>query len=303
MPSSSKPLDADIGPQNGDATTWKITLCYDGSQFFGWQVQPGRATVQQALKSAIFRVTGETVLPQGSGRTDAGVHALAQVASCALRAPIPPQNLKRALNHALPPSIRVLAAERAAPHFHARHSSVGKSYEYRIWRAKLCPPWNAPYVTAWDFPVNLELLHRAAAQVLGMHDFRSFESHEAHAAAQADPNSVFSRDFQAQAVPDAIVGAEDVPGVSGLTVKTLTASSWSLPEAEMLVYRVEGSGFLHHMVRNLVGTFLAIGRGQIDPDAMPAILAARQRSAAGPTAPSNGLWLHSVEYPAGHLQR
>ncbi len=256
---------------------WKLTLCYDGSPFAGWQVQPGRPTLQGSLAEAIRRVTGERVLPQGSGRTDAGVHALAQVASVALRSPVPPGNLVRALNHALPPSIRVLRAEHAPPGFHARHSAVAKTYEYRVFRAALCPPWLAPYVHAYTFPLALAPMQAAARLVLGTHDFRSFQAHEPEASARADLG---------------------VHGTERSSVRTLFHSGWSEPEPALLVYRVAGSGFLHHMVRNLVGTFLAVGRGHIAPEALPAILARKQRAAAGPTAPASGLWLHSVEYPA-----
>src|ERR1700678_1172106 len=111
---------------------WKLILAYDGSPFHGWQVQPGLPTVQGTLATAIRHISGETVLPQGSGRTDTGVHALGQVASFALAAPIPPANFLRALNRILPSAIRVLSAEHTAPAFHARHSALRKTYEYRI---------------------------------------------------------------------------------------------------------------------------------------------------------------------------
>lgn len=255
------------------AVNWKLTLCYDGGPFAGWQVQPDRATVQGALAEAIARVTGEQTLPQGSGRTDAGVHALGQVASVALGSPVPPGNLLRALNHALPPAIRVLRAEHVPPDFHARHSALAKTYEYRVFRAALCPPWLAPYVHACTFSLELEPMQAAAQAVLGTHDFRSFQAHEP--------------DRSARKIGDL-----------RSSVRTLFESVWSAPEPDLLVYRVTGSGFLHHMVRNLVGTFLAVGRGQIGPGSLPAILARRERSAAGPTAPACGLWLHSVLYPA-----
>src|SRR5450432_3457948 len=122
---------------------WKLVLSYDGGDFHGWQVQPAQPTIQGELSNAIQRVTGERVLPQGSGRTDAGVHALAQVASFELTAPIPPANLQRALNRTLTESVRVLSAETVPAGFHARHSAVGKAYEYRIWRGEICPPWMA----------------------------------------------------------------------------------------------------------------------------------------------------------------
>lgn len=257
-----------------DAVVWKLTLCYDGSPFAGWQVQPGHRTVQGELAKAIARVTGEQTLPQGSGRTDTGVHALAQVASVSLRSPVPPDNLRRALNNVLPPAIRILAAEQEHPNFHARHSAGRKNYEYRIWRAPLCLPWLAPYVCVYTFPLQIEPMRQAAHAVLGTHDFRSFQAPE----------------------PDVTTRAERFP--KRTSVRTLFHSEWESPEPNLLVYRVGGSGFLHHMVRNLVGTFLAVGRGQIAPDAIPSILAARERSAAGATAPASGLWLHSVAYPA-----
>ncbi|MEO8735105.1 MAG: tRNA pseudouridine synthase A, partial [Edaphobacter sp.] len=156
-------------------TLWKSILAYDGTPFHGWQVQPGLPTVQGTLAQAIHRITGETVLPQGSGRTDAGVHALAQVASFSLDSPIPPANFHRALNHALPPSIRVLSIEHASDRFHARHSAARKTYEYRIHpTGSICSPMLAPFV--WDYPLPLDLaaLQQAASHILGTHDFASF---------------------------------------------------------------------------------------------------------------------------------
>src|SRR5690242_18812146 len=128
------------------ARNFKLTLAYDGADFCGWQVQPDRRTIQGELAEAIRRVTGEQVLPQGSGRTDAGVHALAQVASFALDSPIPAPNLQVALNHTLPATIRVLAVEEVPPDFHARHSAKAKTYEYRIYRRDICPPFVARHV-------------------------------------------------------------------------------------------------------------------------------------------------------------
>jgi len=268
-------------PDGTPGSMWKLTLCYDGGPFAGWQVQPGQRTVQGELARAIVRVTGERVLPQGSGRTDAGVHAMAQVASVQLRAPIKPQNLVRALNNVLPSSIRILGAEHAPPSFHARHSAIRKTYEYRVWRDPLCPPWRAPYVCSYTFPLALALMQQAAQTVLGRHDFLSFQAQDQDKTAKTAKTA--ERDRTAA-------------GESS-TVKTLFSSTWEThPERGLLVYRVCGSGFLHHMVRNLVGTFLDVGRGRITPEMLPGILEARERAAAGPTAPASGLWLHSVEY-------
>jgi tRNA pseudouridine(38-40) synthase len=161
---------------------WKTILTYDGTPYNGWQIQPSLPTVQGTLAQAIHRVTGETVLPQGSGRTDTGVHALAQVATFSLTVPIPAANLHRALNRALPPSIRVLSVSTVPEDFHARHSARRKTYEYRIFPCgshshsedRICSPMLAPYVWACRFPLELASLHQAAAHILGTHDFTSF---------------------------------------------------------------------------------------------------------------------------------
>lgn len=256
---------------------WKLTLAYDGTDFHGWQVQPGLITIQSELASAIQRITGEWVLPQGSGRTDAGVHARAQVASFEMAAPIPPENLQRALNRTLPSAIRILSAGHAAPGFHARHSVRAKTYEYRIFRGETCPPWTARYVYALHWPLDLEKMRQAAALVVGEHDFTSF--------AASDPDLAHRQPPGAPASGDSPLG----------NVRTIFSSCWT-EEAGLLIYKVRGNGFLHHMVRNLVGTFLDAGRGRIAPDNITAILALRSRSAAGATAPARGLFLDSVEY-------
>jgi tRNA pseudouridine38-40 synthase len=264
-----------------------LTLAYDGSPFSGWQVQPGLATVQGALADSIERVTGECVLPQGSGRTDAGVHALGQVASFPLRARIPAANLQRALNHALPPSVRVLAACEEAADFHARHSARSKLYEYRIWRGEICMPFVAPYVYACPWPLDTEAMQAAAALVMGEHDFASFAARE--------PDLATRRGLAADQGETGLGGTGLGEARSGC-VRRILASAWDEPVPELLRYRVRGTGFLHHMVRNLVGTFLAVGRGQFEAGEIPRILAARDRSAAGPTAPARGLYLVSVDY-------
>jgi tRNA pseudouridine38-40 synthase len=199
-----------------DVRMWKLVLAYDGTDFHGWQVQPGHLTVQGLLRDALARITGEDVLPQGSGRTDAGVHALGQVASFALAAPIPEANLVRALNRILPPAIRALGATRVADDFHARHSALAKTYEYRIFRGKVCPPWQARYVYALNTRLDVDAMQRCARTILGEHDFTSF------AASDSDART---------------------------NVRCLYASEW-MEEPDLLLYRVCGNGFLHHMVRN-----------------------------------------------------
>ncbi|MGA8939318.1 MAG: tRNA pseudouridine(38-40) synthase TruA [Acidobacteriaceae bacterium] len=263
-------------------TFWKITLSYDGTAFHGWQVQPGLATVQGTLSAVLEKLTGEHVLPQGSGRTDAGVHALGQVASFALEAPLPEENLFGALNRSLPQSVRVLRVEEVGEGFHARHSAMRKSYEYRIFERRMnaadeervCSPFVAPYVWSCRWAVDVERMKKAAEMVCGAHDFTSFGASD----------------------PDLTQRQEN--GVGPNPVKTMYAST-VVREEGLLRYRVTGSGFLHHMVRNLVGTLVEVGRGSIEVEEMQRILAARDRTAAGPTAPAQGLFLMQVEYGVG----
>jgi tRNA pseudouridine38-40 synthase len=250
----------------------KVILSYDGSEFAGWQVQPGRSTVQGAFASAIGRLNGEKVLPQGSGRTDAGVHALAQVATFSTAAAIPVENWVGALNDLLPASIRVLEVSVVAPEFHARKSARAKTYRYRILRSAICPPFLARYVWHYPYPLDEAAMVAAAGVVLGEHDFTSF--------AAVDPERVER------------LAASD----QGTTnIRTIFASAWTR-EGEELIYTVRGSGFLHHMVRNLVGTFLLVGKGSVSLADLRRIVETRERSVAGPTAPACGLYLVGVEY-------
>jgi len=246
----------------------KLVLAYDGTDFSGWQIQPGAETIQAMLALVIGRLTGETVLPQGSGRTDAGVHALAQVASFTTASPIPAENLVRALNGMLPPSIRVLSAAEMPPEFHARKSALAKTYHYRIFRADICPPFLARYVWHYPYPLNESALCEAAGTVVGEHDFTSF--------AAVDPE-------------------RNAMNTARNNVRTILSSAWRR-EGDELIYTVRGRGFLHHMVRNLVGTFLLVGKGVLSADDMVRILHARDRSSAGATTPASGLFLASVEY-------
>jgi tRNA pseudouridine38-40 synthase len=291
-------------------TNWKLTLAYDGSGFHGWQIQAaqsGLATIQGTLSEAIARLTGERCLPQGSGRTDAGVHALAQVVTFRLSASVPAANLQRALNRILPPSIRVLSVESAPPRFHARHSARSKTYEYRIFERRvphssgqpaeerICSPFLAPY--AWDchWPLSLEPMQEAASLLLGTHDFTSM--------AAVDPERSL-RDDQRD--------GSDGRATKINPVKTITRAEWSRPPAPnplalgpwplapppdgLFIFRITGNGFLHHMVRNIVGTLVEVGRGSLKVQDVPRILEARDRMAAGPTAPAHGLYLVDVAY-------
>ena len=266
----------------------RLTLSYDGSEFAGWQVQPGRMTIQGTLASAIGRLSGENVLPQGSGRTDAGVHALAQVASFATASPIPAENWMRALNDILPASIRVLEVTEVGPEFHARKSARAKTYRYRIYRGAVCPPFLARYVWHYPYPLEESAMVEAVGVVVGEHDFTSF--------AAVDPERM-ERMAGEESAHAAGVPTTEVPttAVHTTNIRTIFASSWTR-DGDELIYTVRGSGFLHHMVRNLVGTFLLVGKGTISREDLRRILIARERTAAGPTAPASGLYLVEVEY-------
>jgi tRNA pseudouridine38-40 synthase len=250
------------------ARNFKLTMSYDGHDFAGWQVQPDRPTIQGALVSAIEHLTGEKTLPQGSGRTDAGVHALAQVATVAIESPIPAANLRKALNSVLPASIRVLDVEEVTAEFHARRSARAKTYRYRIYRDEICPPFLVRYVWHYPYPLDEQRMIAAAGEVVGEHDFSSF--------AAVDPE-------------------RRKEGLEIDNVRAIYSSCWEREGTE-LIYTVRGNGFLHHMVRNLVGTFLLIGKGSLTVADVRRILELRDRSAAAATAPASGLFLVSVEY-------
>ena len=250
------------------ARNLKLTLSYDGTDFSGWQVQPGAPTIQGTLASAIGRLTGENVLPQGSGRTDAGVHALAQVASFSTSCSVPTQNFAKALNDILPASIRILDVAEMHEGFHARKTARAKTYRYRIYRDPICPPFLARYVWHFPYPLDEPEISKSAALVEGEHDFTSF--------AAVDPER----------------GSENAE-VSN--VRTILSSAFER-QAEELIYTVRGSGFLHHMVRNLLGTFILVGKGTLKPADIRCILESRDRSVAGATAPASGLFLVNVEY-------
>ena len=237
----------------------KIKLAYDGSAFHGWQVQPDLPTIQGVLEQIVSEIEGKPVHVAGSGRTDAGVHALEQVAAFSIANPIPLANLRRAVNRLLPHSVRVLSAEEVLEAFHPRFDARAKTYEYRILREEVCSPFEWPYVHHYPYPLDEDRMIRLAAAFEGEHDFTAF--------AAADDR--------------------DAEGKS--KVRRMFSSVLERP-AGRLVYRVRGSGFLKHMVRNLVGTLIEAGKGNIDDlTALPA--------KSGPTAPAKGLFLVNVEYP------
>ena len=293
----------------------KVTLAYDGAEFHGWQIQPGFPTVQGLLAECLGRITGESILPQGSGRTDAGVHALAQVASVRLSSPIPERNLLIALNDILPPAIRVTGVEMVEDSFHARHSAQAKTYRYRIYRDDICPPFLARYVYHDPYPMDEDAMIRASEYIVGTFDFTSFAASDpersariaglqAHRGQQTGVGAMaVSReeleDVLAKVGPQSLEIDEE-NGSDAMTekmgnVRTVHFSQWARTDDEF-TFTIRGNGFLHHMVRNLVGTFLQVGKGSLKPEDIPAILAAKNRGAAGATAPARGLYLVSVEY-------
>lgn len=236
----------------------RITLAYDGTDFHGWQIQPGLPTIQGTLEEIVGGIEGRPVHVAGSGRTDAGVHALAQVAAFTLENPIPADNLRRAINRLLPPAIRVLEAAETHPGFHPRFDAVAKTYRYAIFRGETCPPFEWRSTHHHPYPLNEDRMIRGARIFEGEHDF-----------------SVFA--------------AADDRDAEGKSKVRNIFSSVLVREGSSLIYTVRGSGFLKHMVRNLVGTLIEIGRGNIDGGSFPA--------RSGPTAPAKGLVLVCVEYP------
>lgn len=256
----------------------RLILAYDGTDFHGWQKQSGAPSVQECVEAAIERVTGSRFPIHGSGRTDAGVHAAAQVTHFKTNCRIPCANLMKALNDILPPTVRIKAADDADLDFHARYQAKAKTYRYRIFQGQVCPPFLWRFVYHYPYELNLAAMASAARMLLGKHDFTSFS-----AAGEEPLNS--NRDARAPK------GEKH-----GMIREIIGSQIIKKPKPPMLVYDVCGNGFLHHMVRNIVGTLIEVGRGRIAPGDIPRILEARDRTVAGPTAPAQGLCLMKVEY-------
>jgi tRNA pseudouridine38-40 synthase len=243
----------------------RITVSYDGTDFHGWQVQPGLPTVQGAIQAVLAEIEGATVHVCASGRTDAGVHALAQVAAFQLSNPIPLPNLRKALNRLLPRDIRVLAIEPAPENFHPRYAAHAKTYEYRILRSETCPPFDRRYVHHHPYPLDEARIMELAPLLEGSHDFSAF-------------------------------AASDERDQEGHSKVRQVFSSVAERRGDLLVYTVRGSGFLKHMVRNIVGVLLEGGKGNLGHDDLRARLEPGCKIPAGPTAPARGLFLVNVEY-------
>ena len=246
----------------------RITVSYDGTDFHGWQVQPGLTTIQGVLEEILGGMEGSAVHVAGSGRTDAGVHARAQVAALTIANPIPVDNLLRALNRLLPAAVRVLRAEEVHADFHPRFDAVAKTYRYTILRAPICSPFAWRFVYHHPFPLDEEAMIAAAPLFTGEHDFTAYAAADDRDRAGEAPSSKVRRVFR----------------------------SCLEKSGEELIYTVRGSGFLKHMVRNIVGMLIEVGRSNMTAEDLKRYLTLETPGKVNARAPSKGLCLESVEY-------
>jgi tRNA pseudouridine38-40 synthase len=248
-----------------------LLLAYDGTAYAGWQRQKGAPTVQGALEEKLATMTGHPAILHGAGRTDAGVHALGMVANFHTESTIPVDGLRRGLNSMLADDIRVLAVAEAAPDFHARFSTIGKAYRYCLTFEETVLPTERLYLARFPGPGDFDRMAACMPYLLGEHDFSSFEA-------------TGSRDLELE-------------GGRG-AVRRIDAAAIVLDAANGLrgEFCIAGNGFLRHMVRNIVGTLVEVGQGRRSPEDFAALLAARDRTQAGPTAPAHGLFLEEVFY-------
>jgi tRNA pseudouridine38-40 synthase len=242
---------------------FKITLAYDGTDFNGWQRQPDGTSIQALVEDALRELDGRDVIVTGAGRTDAGVHALAQVAAFSLERTIDPATVVRAVNVRLPESVRIVSAAIVDADFHPRFDATSKRYRYRIWNADVASPFERRY--AWHIidRLDVDAMNAAAATLVGTHDFAAFCGTGSDAAT---------------------------------TTRTVFESAIRNPQSALLEYEVSGDGFLRYMVRNIVGSLVDIGRGRMAPEWLGQVLASRDRTKAGRTAPAHGLFLVGVKY-------
>src|SRR6266702_1601639 len=218
---------------------FKLTIAYDGTDFHGWQIQANRPTIQGEIVSVLQQLTQEKIMLHGAGRTDAGVHALGQVASFRTQSGLSAQEFQRALNALLPPTIRIVGAEEVGPDFNARWSARGKTYRYRLYRGRVVPPMIWRYVLHYPFPLDEDAMRDAAARFVGTHDFASF------AASTGSEEDDKERSTEREIFSTELVRSAD---------------------DEELVFTVRGRSFLRYMVRKMVGTLLDVGRGRLRPD-------------------------------------
>ena len=251
----------------------KLILAYDGTDYAGWQRQLGQPSIQQVVEEALARITQASVILHGAGRTDAGVHAEGMVANFQTESLIPLAGLMNGLNSMLPQAIRVLAAEKVANDFHARYNATGKVYVYTFMVAEIMPPGARLYAVQVRRNFDCEAVQLCLPMLTGTHDFSSFET----------------------------AGSRDLSLTGGKgAVRTIFTARLAAEgkDGDGRLYRltIGGDGFLRHMVRNIVGTLFAVGRGRLTPLDFQKIVAARDRSQAGMTAPARGLTLKTVLY-------
>ena len=254
----------------------KLTIAYDGTDFCGWQAQPGQSSVQGALTDVLERLTQRRVAIQAAGRTDAGVHAAGQVVNFKTQSAMTPEEFQRSFNALLPPSIRVNAAEEVSPDFHSRWDALAKTYRYRIYRGRVVPPFLWRYVLQDTYELNFDAMSEAARQFVGEHDFTTFAA------------STGSEEDDRERTTIRTIYRSEL-----LRVKEFNTSS----SAEQWVYVVRGKSFMRYMVRKMLGTLVDIGRGKLSAAEVPGLFGLRDRSKCGPTMPPHGLCLESVEYP------
>jgi tRNA pseudouridine38-40 synthase len=256
--------------------TFKITVAYDGTNYVGWQRQALGTSIQGLIEDALRELDGRQVVLHGAGRTDAGVHALGQVASCALDRAIESGVLLRALNARLPPDVRILSAEEVAPDFHARFRARAKTYRYRIYNALVMSPLERHY--AWHVfgPLDVEAMDTAARLLEGRHDFAAFQT-----------SSGTTRTTERTVTRSR---------VARINLEQTGFAIGALRGGDLVTYEITGDGFLRHMVRAMAGTLVEIGRGRWPIEEIRGILDSRDRGRAGPTAPAGGLFLVGVEY-------
>ncbi len=310
-----------------------LTVAYDGTAYRGWQVQPNGPTVQAAIERAVQRVTGEWVRLMAAGRTDAGVHALGQVASFRTRSRIPGERWRPALQHFLPEDIVIRHAREVAPEFHATHAAISKRYRYVIFNSPVPDPFVRHY--AWRIPVKLDVaaMDAAARVLIGRHDFASFES--SGSPREDSVRTVFDAAVfrcpgwlawspaplaKSPAATGALQSALPRVGSAEPAQRQLPAADGSVPlfaprsagladdaqgdpghsrsaVGEYVCLEIEADGFLYNMVRAIAGSLARVGRGTWTPDEMARVLKARDRAAAAETAPAHGLYLVAVRYP------
>ena len=265
--------------------TFKIVLAYDGTGFVGWQRQDNGVSIQAQIEDALRALDGRDVTVAGAGRTDAGVHALGQVASFTLARELEPDAVARALNGCLPRAIRVTAAESAPPDFHPRFTARNKTYRYRLWNHEVMSPFEREYAWHVPGPLDVEAMGAAARLLEGRHDFAAFQATGSSVA--TTERQIFESVFRI---------ADPAPSTSHLAPRTSHLAPRT-SHSPLLCYEITGAGFLRHMVRIIVGSLVEIGRGRQPVAWMSEVIASRDRTRAGPTAPPHGLFLVGIEYP------